>query len=154
MNALIVRAVLTRELDTALYRVASIASLSGYLGYHCYFMGKEVYVTADDLVAFSQELYSYSGYPVYEQMFYNYIWAQTPIFTNARIIKRIFLDQIDFNDFYPTNKLQQVLYVLFKHLGLMIKPLIIARTETNEYVGASGAPFGDYYYQKYQIDEE
>lgn len=53
VNELMIRAVLTREFDTALYRVASIASLAGYLGYNCYFMGKEVYVTADDLVAFS-----------------------------------------------------------------------------------------------------
>ena len=105
MNELIVRAVLTREFDTALYRVASIVSLSGYLGYNCYFMGKEVYVVGDDLISFSQELYSY-GYPIYEQMIYNYIWAQTPIFTNARIVKRMFMDHIDFNDFYPTNKLQ------------------------------------------------
>ena len=116
------------ELDMLFYKVASLISNGGYIANHCYYTGKESYIAGKDLV--DRIIEQKEVTPIYEQIYYNMLWESGNIFTDLRIIKRLLLESIDFNNQYPTVELQKHIYTLWRHIGQVM--VLVLSTRNNE----------------------
>ena len=57
------------------------------------------------------------------------LWESGNIFTDLRIIKRLLLESIDFNNQYPTVELQKHIYTLWRHIGQVAVLVLSTRND-------------------------
>jgi len=69
------------------------------------------------------------GYPVYQQLWLNWIWSSGEIFDSLRIIKRLLIEEIDINELRAEVSLQKRVFVLSQHIGIVFKHLLTTRFE-------------------------
>ena len=64
-------------------------------------------------------------------MWYNQIYNSKEMFTSFRYIKRLLIERFNIRQLKPTKKLQQTLYLVSKHVGIIAKNLFMIRRTDN-----------------------
>lgn len=122
------------ELDPFLKELADFSATTGYMCFHCYFMGKDVMTDLVETTMKYIEIYGddeIAGTNPLGIWFFNFLWAQTDIVNNFRAFQIITSSRIYTKNLEPTNRLQKDLYQQWQYLGRVFKHILAVRTNTN-----------------------